>query len=288
MGARRPASERDGDKDCEITDDCFINHIMKLSAIIITKNEEATIARALKSVAFADERIVVDSESTDQTIEIAQAAGAQVFVRPWPGYGPQKNFGAQQAQGDWLLFIDADEEVTPELQIAISAVISQPQADFYWLRIVTVFLGHPLLHLYGHNPRLFKKSAGQWTEGRVHEQVQAHDGHMVKLGDKRSHIITQPLWHYSHTTVSSYLTKMRQYVQLDAQEMQRTGKHRHGFSARPTWWLAPYLALRQFVKLYFYRGGWRDGWAGFVWTTLSSYYEWEMALAWRRLIKKPL
>lgn len=258
---------------------------MKLSAIIITKNEAANIERALKSVAFADEQIVVDSESTDATVELGRAAGAQVFVRPWPGYGPQKNFGAQQATGEWLLFIDADEEVTPALQAAIVSALKAPTTDFYWLRIVTVFLGKPLLHMFGHNPRLFKKSAGQWTNSQVHEQVVTNSGQSIKLHDELSQVIAEPLWHHSHPTVASYLQTMRQYVQLDAAQMQATHKHRHGFAVQLIWWLAPYLAARQFVKLYFLKSGWRDGGAGFMWATLSAYYEWAMVMAWYRLRK---
>lgn len=250
---------------------------MKLSVIIITRNEEKNIARAIRSVSFADEIIVVDAESTDRTVEIAKSLGATVFVRPWPGYGPQKNFGAQQAGGEWLLFIDADEEVTRELAQEIQRVIQNPDKDFYWLKIVTVFLGRQMKHIFGHNPRLFKKSAGSWTDFKVHEQVQTNHGQRITLGDNASRLLSQPLLHHSHKTVASYLKRMHRYTTLDAEQMAKDNRHRTGLFVQPTWWLAPYLAARQFAKISFYKRGLLDGYAGFMWALLSAYYEYVMA-----------
>lgn len=251
---------------------------MKLSAIVITKNEQPTIARCLQSLAFADEIIVVDAESQDKTAEIAKNSGAKVFIRPWPGYGAQKNFGAQQAQGAWLLFVDADEVVTPELAQAIKQGIEDPAYDFYWLRIITVFLGKPLQHVYGHNPRLFKKSKGQWSDQHVHEQVWHVDEEVtISLGDEHSSVIPEPLLHYSHPSITSYLKKMHRYTDLDAQEMAKTGKHRSGRTVTRTFLLPGYLAIRQCLKLLLYRRGILDGIPGIIWSLLSGYYEWEMA-----------
>lgn len=250
---------------------------MKLSAIIIAKNEANTIARALRSVSFCDERIVVDAESTDGTAALAEQLGARVFIRPWPGYGAQKNFGAEQARGDWLLFIDADEEVTPDLRAAIMAAMHTDRYPVYWLRIVTWFLRRPLRHLYGHNPRLFRKSAARWTAASVHEQVVLNDGTPVKLGDTASGLIAEPLQHHSHATVRAYLNRMHRYTTLDAKEMQRTGRHRGGQAVRPSPLLPWRLAAKQLFKLLIYRRGLLDGWPGIVWSFLSAYYEWEMA-----------
>lgn len=257
---------------------------MQLSAIIITKNEEANIARCLESLSFADEIIVVDAESTDNTAAIARQHGATVFTRPWAGYGHQKNFGAHEARGEWLLFIDADEEVPETLAQEIRQTISQPTVDFYWLRIVTVFLNHPLHHLFGHNPRLFRKSAGQWTGDQVHEQVERYasqensmDYTLVQLDDRWSQILAVPLLHHSHRTVASYLVKMHRYTSLDAEKMATTNQHRSGRRVRPVAWLPWHLAIRQGIKLAFYRRGLLDGWAGILWCILSGYYEYEMA-----------
>lgn len=249
----------------------------KLSAIIITKNEEDNIARAAKGVQFVDEIIVVDAESKDETVRIAQSLGAKTFVRPWPGYGPQKNFGAAKAKGDWLLFIDADEEITPKLAEEIKAVILNPVKDFYWLKIVTVFLKKPLRNLFGHNPRLFKKSAGSWTRYHVHEQVQTNFGDVIRLGDDKSAVLKHPLLHHSHKTIQDYLSRMAEYTTLDAQQMAKTGKHRSGRPVKPSWLLPFYLSSRQLVKMLFYKKGIFDGSAGWTWSALSAYYEWTMA-----------
>lgn len=248
-----------------------------VSAIIITKNEEDNIERCVKSVQFADEVIVVDAESNDRTVEIATSLGARTFVRPWPGYGSQKNFGAAQAAGEWLLFIDADEEVPSQLATEIRRTIENPTKDFYWLKIVTVFLGRQMKHIYGHNPRLFRKSAGSWTGYQVHEQVQTNAGENIVLGDDRSTLLKNALLHHSHKTIASYLRRMADYTSLDAQQMAKHNRHRSGRSVRPTWWLPHYLAVRQFVKLYVYKKGALDGYAGLMWSLLSAYYEWTMA-----------
>lgn len=257
---------------------------MKLSAIVITKNAASTIRRCLDSVAFADERIVVDAESSDGTATLAEQQGARVYVRLWPGYGAQKNFGAEQAHGDWLLFIDADEEIQLPLVQEILRTISATTVDFLWLRIVTVFLGRPLVHLYGHNPRLFKRTAGRWTDAAVHEQVEDAARHVVRLGDERSQVLQEPLQHYSHDSVTSYLAKMDRYTSLEAREMHASGQHRHGRAVRAVWWLPWWLAARLFLKMYFYRGGWRDARAGLVWCALSAYYEFTMGKKFLKLV----
>jgi hypothetical protein len=251
---------------------------MKLSAVVITKNEEDTIERCLKALHFADERLVIDADSEDRTISIAQDLGAQVYTNPWPGYGPQKNFGMEKAQGEWVLFVDADEEVSSSLAQEIRMTIENPQFDFYWLKIITVFLGKPLTHLFGHNPRLFKKTAGRWTDAFVHEQVEHIDEDVViKLGDRHSAKLHEPLLHHSHPTITSYLTSMHQYTDLDAKEMANTDRHRSGRVVTPNILLPWTLALRQFFKLLIYRQGILDGPRGFLWCVFSAYYEYEMA-----------
>jgi glycosyltransferase involved in cell wall biosynthesis len=251
---------------------------MKLSAIITAKNEEAVIKRCLTSVDFADETIIIiDSNSTDNTAQLATKHGATVYSNPWPGFGAQKNFGLNKAQGEWLLFIDADEEITPELKKEIISTINNPVKDFYWLRIVTVFLKKPLAHLYGHNPRLFKKEAGSWTNAKVHEQVELNNKKILKLGDQNSEVITPSLLHHSHSTIKSYLNKMHTYTTLDAEQMNRTNQHRSGKPVTKNPLLPFYLSFKQFIKLCFYRRGILDGYAGFIWCILSAYYEYEMA-----------
>lgn len=256
---------------------------MNLSAIVITKNEEDNIERCLQSLQFTDEIIVVDAESNDDTVAIAKRLGAKTYVRPWPGYGPQKNYGAAQAQGDWLLFLDADEEITSELAQEIQNTIKNPEKDFYWLKIITIFLGRPLNHLIGHNPRLFKKAAGSWTGYHVHEQVQMNTGTVIKLGDSHSQVLKSPLHHHSHQTVKAYLNRMAEYTALDAQRMAKNNKHRSGRSVKPAWYLPYYEAARQFVKMYAYKQGILDGLVGLQWSALSAYYEFVAAKKYLRI-----
>lgn len=254
-----------------------------LSAIVITRNAESTISRCLASLSFADDMIVVDSGSTDHTINLACQLGAKVFSRQWSGYGDQKNYGSQQAPGPWLLFVDADEQVPPALAKAISSLLhsSSPAHDFYWLRIVTVFRHRPLVHLYGRNLRLFKKDAGHWDSSPVHEQVVTNNGHPLRLGHNKSGTISLPLIHYSHSTVHSYLQKMHHYTSLDAARMVKTGLHRSGRRYTLSLFLPYHLAARQLIKMLFYRRGILDGFNGILWSLLSSYYEYEMANKYR-------
>lgn len=260
-----------------------------LSAIVITKNEEDNISRCLKSLSFADEIIVVDSGSTDNTTSLAKQHGAKVFHNKWVGYGPQKNFAAQKASGDWLLYIDADEEAPPALAKSIRSAVNNNMSDntynFYWLKIVTVFLGKPLSRLYGHNPRLFKKNDGGWTDAAVHEQVITSDNYIIKLGDTKSGLLETPLLHHSHKTISSYIKKMHHYTSLDADQMHLTQQHRSGKKVTPTFILPLKLSIKQFIKLLVYKRGILNGIPGIIWCSLSAYYEYEMATKYLKLSK---
>src|SRR5690625_4755128 len=146
-----------------------------LSVIIITKNEADNIADCLDSVAFADEWIVVDSGSTDDTCRIAREKGADVVsTSDWPGFGPQKNRALERASGQWVLSIDADERVTPELAAEIQAVLQQPRADGYYIARLSNFCGRWIRHS-GWWPdyvlRLFRRESARFTDSLVHESV---------------------------------------------------------------------------------------------------------------------
>ena len=143
--------------------------------------------------------------------------------------------------------------------------------------ISSLFLNQPLTHLSGHNPRLYKKSSGQWDLSPVHEQVATNDHQIIKLGDKLSGRIVPPLFHYSHRTIGSYLIKMHTYTTLEAKHMLLTKRHRSGRVYLPTFLLPYRLFVRQLVKLLFYRRGFLDGITGDLWCILSAYYEFAMA-----------
>lgn len=259
---------------------------MNIAAIIIAKNEAVHITRCVHSVAFADEILLIDSGSTDHTPTLAAQAGARVITHEWPGYGAQKNFGAAQTSCEWLLFIDADEEVSPILADEIQAATTSGKRNFYWLVIETIFMRRPLRHLRGHNVRLYRRSVGSWTTGAVHEQVQTASGRPLKLTDAESAVLTSPLVHHSHSTIGSYLTTMHGYTTLDAAQMLSSMRHRSGRLIRVTFWQPWYQASRQLLKLLFYRRGIFDGWAGIVWCFLSAYYEWEMTWKFLTLYKQ--
>src|SRR5262249_48305601 len=145
-----------------------------LSAIIITRNEATNVAACLESVAFCNERIVVDSGSDDDTVKIAMAAGATVLRHEWAGFGPQKNFALSQARGDWVLSIDADERVSVRLAAEILSTISSAAADGYEIARLSTFLGRPMRHS-GWFPdyvlRLFRREKARFTDDLVHERV---------------------------------------------------------------------------------------------------------------------
>src|SRR5690606_17033330 len=148
---------------------------MKLSVIIITKNESKHILACLESVAFADEFIVVDSGSTDNTVELARDFGARVEVTSdWPGFGPQKNRALDLATGDWVLSIDADERVTPALAREIQTVLAAPEVDAYEIARLSEFCGRFIRHSGwwpDHVLRLFKRGTARFTDVAVHERV---------------------------------------------------------------------------------------------------------------------
>jgi len=267
-----------------------------ISAIVITKNEEKHIGVALKSLKLiADEIIVVDSGSTDQTKNIAQEYTDKFFYHEWDGYGNQKNFALQQTKGDWILQIDADEEITEELAKEIKSTISNTNSDFIWLTIVTEFLGKTLKHLAGKNLRLFRKSTGQWDDKKVHEQVRRNkDFSTVKFGDSDSQILENKLVHHSHyQTLKDYYDRQEKYTTADAQEMQKTGKDRSGkviqVNRGNPFSVFIFLygrAIKQFVRKFFKQLGFLDGCQGILWCLVSSQYEYKMCRKYLNLQNK--
>jgi glycosyltransferase involved in cell wall biosynthesis len=231
--------------------------------IVITHNEERNLARCLASVQWAAERIVVDADSTDRTRQVASTLGAHVFQRPWSGYGPQKNFGIEQATQPWILSIDADEEVPPalalEIQQVASAVGIAPGA--YRLHRPTFFLGKPLGH-YGratNDPgfiRLFRKDAGRFDSRLVHETVQVR----ATVG-----WLEHPLLHHSYPNLASYWTKIHRYARLE-------GRERAG---RPAAWGNRWVrAAGKLAWMLVVRRGILDGPPAWVWIAGQAYQEW--------------
>ncbi|CAJ49846.1 glycosyltransferase family 2 protein [Bordetella avium] len=226
---------------------------MTLSVIIITKNEAANIRGCLESVAFADEFIVVDSGSTDNTVELARDFGARVSITPdWPGFGVQKNRALDLATGDWVLSIDADERLTPELAQAIRTAMASPQATAYEMPRLSWFCGRFIRHS-GWWPdyvlRLWKRGTARFTDAAVHERVVPHDGQVLRLAPH--------LEHYPYPDLDTLVTKANRYSSDAAAMMYAKGRRANIFTALGhSFWT--------FVRIYLIRRGFLDGRHGLV------------------------
>ena len=225
--------------------------VARLSAIIITRNEAANIGACLDSVAFCDERIVVDSGSADGTLLIAREKGARVAFHEWKGFGAQKNHALSLAKGDWVLSIDADERVTPELKDAILAAIATDNADGYEFPRQSSFCGRVMRHS-GWFPdrvlRLFRRGKARFSDDMVHERVIC-DGKVARL--------KAPLTHFPVLRLEDAIRRMDSYSTLGAQQMVAAGKPASIFKGVTH---GAFALLRTYVL----RLGFLDGSAGFL------------------------
>lgn len=232
----------------------------KLSVTIITFNEAAHIAAALDSVAWADERVVVDSGSTDDTVAIARAHADRVEVRAWQGYAAQKNYAASIARHDWIFSLDADERVGVALTDEIRALLAtEPAVHGYRVPRVTSYLGQwirstdwwPDWQL-----RLYDRRVAHWTRVHVHESVRV-PGPVERLRGE--------LLHYPYTDIADHLETIDRYTTMAARELHAGGR-RSGFLRIA---VHPPLA---FLRNYVMRGGFRQGTTGLIVSWLNSYY----------------
>jgi glycosyltransferase involved in cell wall biosynthesis len=189
-----------------------------LSVYIIARNEADRIARAIESVRRISDDIVVieDGHSTDHTVEVARAAGARVMINPWPGFGAQKYFAEEQCKHDWVLCLDADEVVTPDLAQEIGAAISHPCADFYELTMLDVYPGAARPRLWAKGiaaVRLFRKSVGRTNQSPIHDRVDIPQG--AKIGR-----LSAPCWHYSIRSLAHLIAKYDAYTTTQAQTIK--------------------------------------------------------------------
>ncbi len=226
---------------------------MSLSVILIVKNEAANIDACLQSVAWADEIVVVDSMSTDDTVARCQAYGAKVFAYPdWPGFGPQKNRALDQATSDWVFSIDADERVTPELRAAIEAAMRQPSGNAYRVSRLSNYCGRFMRHsgwYPDHIVRLFRRDTARFNDALVHETI-VTDGGPVGL-------LAGELLHYSYDNLEQVLDKTNRYSSAAAQMKFAQGKS----SSLPG---AVLRGLWTFFRTYVLRRGFLDGAQGFM------------------------
>ncbi len=232
---------------------------MKISAVIITMNEEHNIARCLKALSWVDEIIVVDTASTDSTTVIAERMGAKVHSIQWQGYGPTKQYAIDQAAGDWILSVDADEIVTPDLAEEIRIATDDPNAaDGYELARLTNFIGRWVYHSQWYPDyvlRLFRRGRGRFTEALVHEKLIV-DGPTARL--------KSPLLHFSYPNLASYFHKTAKYNDLGGKDSVRRGKSAGSVSLifRP---------IATFYRHFVFHLGFLDGWSGFFIGILSAH-----------------
>ena len=231
-----------------------------LSVTIITLNEEKNLRRCLESVAFADEIIIFDSESQDRTLSIAREFTDKVFQEPWQGFARQKNLAQEKAQGPWILNIDADERVTPELKEEIVSAIQKdpPYAGFKIAR-KNFFCGQWIRHggwYPNYQLRLYQKGAGSFAQREVHEQVVAKG----QVGTLKA-----PLEHYTYDSISDYLKRMDRYSDLSARQYLKEGK-------KVSWPEILFRTKYTFFKMWILQKGFLDGAKGLVLAVLYSYY----------------
>ncbi len=222
-----------------------------MSVVLITHNAAAQLPECLASVAFADEVVVVDSGSDDGTAEIAARYGARVVAKDWLGFGRQKQFAVEQAAHDWVLCLDADERVSPELAASLVRALQEPAAAVYRMARCNRFLGRWLRHGEGYpdwSPRLFDRRHARWSDDGVHEKVLYAVSPGTLEGD---------LLHESGEDLGRYLEKQNRYTALAAQELHRRGQ-RAGIAELA---ISPLL---RFFKSYLLRLGFLDGLPGLV------------------------
>ena len=224
----------------------------KLSIVIITKNEEKFIFDALKSAVFADEVVILDSGSEDQTCNIAKKIGARVEQQAWLGFGAQKNKAVELADNDWVFVLDADERITPELRDEIISTLKNPQFDGYRIARLNNFFGKYIktCGLYpDYSIRLFNKNKGKFNDVAVHESVQIN-GRVLSL---KNHMI-----HLAYENIDEFKVKQKRYASLSHKKRNRLKA-----LISPVW---------TFFKLYFIKLGFLDGWRGFTIAKLYAQY----------------
>ena len=233
---------------------------LPLSLVVITRDAAADIAECMASAPFAAETLVIDSGSGDDTVEIARGRGARVIVHEWMGFGPQKQLATREAAHDWVLCVDADERVSPDLAHSIALVFERgtPDRCAYALARRNRFLGRWLAHGEGYpdwTVRLFDRRRARWSDDAVHERVIA-DGPAARLdGD---------LLHASAESLDAYIAKQNRYTSLQAQALHARGTRASALHLA----LSP---LARFIRFYVLKLGFLDGAAGFAHIAIGAF-----------------
>ena len=226
---------------------------MTIAAVVITKNEERNIGPCLESLRWVHDLIVVDACSTDRTVEIVREYTSRVFIRPWPGFGPQKNYGIDRATADWILIVDADERVTDGLREEITRSLEAtpdglvafdiPRRNFFYGRWIQGGGLYPDRQL-----RLFRRQAGRYDDVLLHERLEIR-GRVDRL--------TAPLDHYSMPSIKDHVRKMMRYTTLGAQEKLKTKSKISALDLAGN-------HVMTIIRTYVFRKGYQDGIHGVI------------------------
>ncbi len=233
----------------------------KISCVIITLNEEENLKKSLPALSWCDEIVVVDSGSTDKTLDVCREFNCKTFNREFDGYGSQKRFAVSKAENDWILSIDADEIVTEELQKEIINELSNEEIPYAGFQIprTLYFLGKRFNHGRENKDfhlRLFNKNYGNYTDDNVHDRIVVN-GKIKKLKNE--------LLHYSYSSIHQYFEKFNSYTTKAAEALYKQGKKK---SIGVIVISFPFY----FIKSYFLKGNWLNGFQGFIWALFSSLY----------------
>ena len=236
---------------------------MPISAVIICKNEQDNIERCLKSLNWVDEIVVYDSGSTDNTINIAQKLGAKVHQGPWLGFGPSKHEATKRASHDWILSLDADEEVSDHLRQEIQVKLATLDADYiYKIPRVSFYLGRWIRHggwYPDYQIRLFNRTTHQWNNAEIHERVVPLKGNLEHIAE-----LENDLQHYVFKNIEHQVQTNNRYSSLQAQAMYKNKKSFSYFHL----FTKPYV---KFIECYFVKLGFLDGWAGYAIARNAAY-----------------
>jgi glycosyltransferase involved in cell wall biosynthesis len=234
----------------------------RISAFVVCCNEERNIRRCLESIAWCDEIVVIDSGSTDRTLEICREFNTRIYERPWPGFVAQKQFGLEQCRGEWILNLDADEEVSPELRMEIERVITNPTAQNFngFLLSRVVFYLNRWWRKGGWYPeyrlRLCRRTATTWGGKDPHEKATVTG---------RTRRLEGELRHYTYTDMAHQVRSLHNYSSTAARSMYANGKH----ASLVNLLLNP---PARFLKFYMLKRGYREGLPGLIVALLESYY----------------
>ena len=232
---------------------------MRISVCVICFNEEKNIARCLNSVIWADEIIVVDSLSADATVDIARKYTEMVFERPWPGYVEQRNFALTQSTGDWVFFIDADEEVSSDLKDEILNKVKEDESDAFKIPRKTFYQGKWINHS-GYYPdhvlRFFRRGKAKWVGKRVHERLEING---------KIDYLKNDLFHYPYgDRISGQILTVDEFSSLQAEDLWDKG-------VRYSTLKLIFRPFYKFIEVYFFNKGFLDGAAGFIIAVMSAF-----------------